>query len=154
MERNPPLTVDRPLPQTASAPDPGSPGGDAIHAEGLVRDYGTICAVDHVDLRVGNGEIYGFLGPNGAGKSTTVRMLCTLLAPTGGWARVAGYDVAKHPGDVRLRIGVALQEAALDPKQTGRELLRLQGLLYGLPKQEMGRRVEKLGVLIDLPEAH
>jgi ABC-2 type transport system ATP-binding protein len=152
MEPTTTLTVDRPAPQTGAAPDPGSPSGDAIHAEGLVRRYGTICAVDHVDLRVGNGEIYGFLGPNGAGKSTTVRMLCTLLAPTGGWARVAGYDVATHPGDVRLRIGVALQEAALDPKQTGRELLRLQGLLYGLPRRALAGRVAELGELIDLSD--
>jgi ABC-2 type transport system ATP-binding protein len=153
MERNTTLIADRPSPQTGAAPNPGSPSGDAIHAEGLVRHYGTICAVDHVDLRVGNGKIYGFLGPNGAGKSTTVRMLCTLLAPTGGWARVAGYDVATHPGDVRLRIGVALQEAALDPKQTGRELLRLQGLLYGLPGRALPGRVAELGELIDLSDA-
>jgi ABC-2 type transport system ATP-binding protein len=99
------------------------------------------------------GEIYGFLGPNGAGKSTTVRMLCTLLSPTSGTATVAGFDVATHPGDVRLRIGVALQEAALDPKQTGAELLRLQGLLYGLPKQVMKQRVAELFELIDLTEA-
>ena len=92
-------------------------------------------AVDGIDLDIQPGEIYGFLGPNGAGKSTTVRMLCTLLAPTSGQAMVAGFDVATDPGAVRLRIGVALQEAALDPKQTGAELLRLQGLLYGLPKR-------------------
>ena len=93
-------------------------------------------AVNGVDLDVATGEIYGFLGPNGAGKSTTVRMLCTLLAPTSGRATVAGYDVATDPGAVRLRIGVALQEAALDPRQTGTELLRLQGLLYGLSKSK------------------
>jgi len=80
-------------------------------------------------------------------------MLCTLLSPTGGRATVAGYDLASQPGDVRLHIGAALQEAALDPKQTGRELLRLQGLLYGLPKRVMGKRVEELGELIDLTDA-
>ena len=80
-------------------------------------------------------------------------MLCTLLAPTSGKATVADFDVGSQPGEVRLRIGVALQEAALDPKQTGRELLRLQGLLYGLPKNAMGRRVEELGELIDLSDA-
>ena len=80
-------------------------------------------------------------------------MLCTLIAPTGGKATVAGFDVGSQPGAVRLHIGVALQDAALDPKQTGRELLRLQGLLYGLPKKAMAKRVEELGELIDLTDA-
>ena len=125
----------------------------AIRTEGLVRQFGGITAVDEVDLEVHRGEIYGFLGPNGAGKSTMVRMLCTLLGPSGGRAEVAGYDVAAQPGEVRLRIGAALQEAALDPKQTGAELLRLQGLLYGLPKAAMAGRVAQLGELIDLSDA-
>ncbi len=125
----------------------------AIRTEGLVRHFGEYVAVDGVDLDIARGEIYGFLGPNGAGKSTTVRVLCTLLAPTAGRATVAGYDVGSQPGDVRLRIGVALQDAALDPKQTGRELLRLQGLLYGLPKEAMSKRVDELGELIDLTDA-
>jgi ABC-2 type transport system ATP-binding protein len=125
----------------------------AIRADGLVRTFGDVRAVDGIDLDIRAGEIYGFLGPNGAGKSTTVRMLCTLLAPSAGTATVAGFDVASNPGDVRLRIGVALQEAALDPKQTGAELLRLQGLLYGLPKRAMKQRVAELFELIDLTEA-
>ena len=87
----------------------------SIRTEALVREFNGSNAVDEVDLEIGRGEIYGFLGPNGAGKSTTVRMLCTLLAPTGGSASVAGYDIASQPGDVRLRIGVALQDAALVP---------------------------------------
>jgi ABC-2 type transport system ATP-binding protein len=126
------------------------PDGDAIRTEALVRHFDGVRAVDGVDLRIPAGEIYGFLGPNGAGKSTTVHMLCTLLAPTGGRALVAGYDVAEQPGQVRLRIGVALQEAALDPKQTGAELLRLQGYLYGLSRREVGQRVAELAELIDL----
>ncbi len=125
----------------------------AIRTEQLVRRFGDFTAVDGVDLTVGRGEIYGFLGPNGAGKSTTVRMLCTLMAPTSGTAAIAGFDVGSQPGDVRLRIGVALQDAALDPKQTGRELLRLQGLLYGLPKRAMAQRVDELGELIDIADA-
>jgi ABC-2 type transport system ATP-binding protein len=125
----------------------------SIVTEGLVRQFNGLTAVDHVDLEIKPGEIYGFLGPNGAGKSTTVRMLCTLLAPTGGRAVVAGYDVATEPGQVRLRIGAALQEVALDPKQTGAELLRLQGLLYGLPKSALAGRVAELGKLIDLTDA-
>jgi ABC-2 type transport system ATP-binding protein len=125
----------------------------AIRTEGLVREFNGTTAVAEVDLDIPTGEIYGFLGPNGAGKSTTVRMLCTLLAPTRGTASVAGFDVGTRPGDVRLRIGVALQEAAIDPKQTGAELLRLQGLLYGLPKSAMAQRVAELGELIDLADA-
>src|SRR5262249_42107446 len=116
---------------SAILPDP------AILTEGLVRSFDGKAVVDGLNLEIGQGEIYGFLGPNGAGKSTTVRMLCTLLTPTGGQATVAGYNVANEAGQVRLRIGVALQEAALDPKQTGEELLRLQGRLYGLSRAEI-----------------
>ncbi|MSO40363.1 MAG: ATP-binding cassette domain-containing protein [Solirubrobacterales bacterium] len=107
----------------------------AIETEGLRRDFaGGIVAVDGVDLAVEEGEIYGFLGPNGAGKTTTVRMLVTLLRPTGGRATVAGYDVADQASDVRKSIGVALQEAALDPLMKGRELLQLQATLHGIRK--------------------
>ena len=91
----------------------------AITTERLVRAFDERNAVDGLDLEIHEGEIYGFLGPNGAGKSTTVRVLCTLLSPTTGTAVVAGHDVARHPEQVRLRIGVALQDVALDPKQTG-----------------------------------
>jgi len=125
----------------------------AIRTEALVREFNGANAVNGVDLEIPTGEIYGFLGPNGAGKSTTVRMLCTLLAPTGGKATVAGFDVADQSGQVRLRIGVALQEAALDPLQTGAELLRLQGLLYGLTRRTISQRVDELVELIDLGDA-
>src|SRR5262249_45459966 len=125
----------------------------AVYAEALVRHFNGSRAVDNVDLRIQAGEIYGFLGPNGAGKSTTVRMLCPLLAPAGGRAQVAGYDVATQAGQVRLRIGVALQDAALDPKQTGNELLRLQGRLYGLSGKAMARRLAELSELIELGDA-
>jgi len=125
----------------------------AISVDGLVRRFDGVTAVDHVNLDVQRGEIYGFLGPNGAGKSTTVRILCTLLTPTEGRAVVAGHDVAAEPGAVRLRIGVALQEAALDPKQTGLELLRLQGRLYGLSRSDIGRRVADLAQLVDIGDA-
>jgi len=109
----------------------------AIETHELAREFeGGIRAVDGVDLEVAAGEIYGFLGPNGAGKTTTVRMLTTLLQPTGGRAIVAGYDVAKDPGAVRRKIGVALQEAALDPLMTGRELLELQATLHGISKRD------------------
>jgi ABC-2 type transport system ATP-binding protein len=109
----------------------------AIETHELAREFeGGIKAVDGVDLEVAAGEIYGFLGPNGAGKTTTVRMLTTLLQPTGGRAIVAGYDVTEDPGAVRTKIGVALQEAALDPLMTGRELLELQATLHGIGKRE------------------
>jgi ABC-2 type transport system ATP-binding protein len=126
------------------------PADVAIRTEALVRDFDGVRAVDGVDLQIPAGQIYGFLGPNGAGKSTTVRMLCTLMAPSGGRAVVAGYDVADQPGEVRLRIGVALQEAALDPNQTGTELLQLQGRLYGLNRREIRQRVDDLAELINL----
>jgi ABC-2 type transport system ATP-binding protein len=126
---------------------------DAIVTEQLVRTFNDQIAVDHVDLAIPHGEIYGFLGPNGAGKSTTVLMLCTLLGPSGGKATVAGFDVATDPGQVRLHIGVALQEAALDPKQTGVELLRLQGRLYGLSSRDVTQRLAELAKLIDLGDA-
>ncbi len=106
-----------------------------------------------VDLRVEPAEIYGFLGPNGAGKSTTVRMLCTLLGPTGGSATVAGLDVVKQAADVRLRIGVALQEAALDDKQTGREILELQGRLYGMKGDVLRKRIGAVLEFIDIGDA-
>ena len=142
-----------PMSSPASERPPDMRSDAAIKTVALARQFGELHAVDGIDLDIQPGEIYGFLGPNGAGKSTTVRMLCTLLAPTSGQAIVGGFDVATDPGAVRLKIGVALQDAALDPKQTGAELLRLQGLLYGLPKSVMKQRVQELGELIDLTYA-
>lgn len=124
----------------------------AVVAEALVRRFGDKVAVDGVNLDVKEGEIYGFLGPNGAGKSTMVRMLCTLLAPTSGRAVVAGHEVASAPGAVRLAIGVALQEISVDPKQTGAEMLTLQGRLYGLARPLARQRARQLGELIDLAD--
>ena len=126
---------------------------DAIYAQGLVRTFGPVRAVDGVDLGVHQGEIFGFLGPNGAGKTTVIRMLITLLTPTAGEIRVAGYDVLREPNEVRLRIGVAQQDASLDDKQTGRELLRLQGRLYGLSRRGTDRRIAELSGLVDIGPA-
>ena len=97
--------------------------------------------------------MFGFLGPNGAGKSTTVKMLTTLLTITSGSARVAGVDVAGDPDEVRRRIGVALQEAGLDPRQTGRELLVLQGRLFHLSPSEAAARAQDLLELVELEDA-
>jgi ABC-2 type transport system ATP-binding protein len=125
-----------------------------IQADELVREYkGGIKAVDGIDLRIQPGEIYGFLGPNGAGKSTTVHMLTTLLPPTSGTARVAGFDIVKQGPQVRAAIGAALQEAALDPFLTGREHLRLQASLHGLPREERRRRSDELLERVGLTRA-
>ena len=125
----------------------------AIDARLLVRKFGAKTAVDGVNIGVNKGEIYGFLGPNGAGKSTTLRMLTTLLAPTAGSATVAGFDIATQADEVRLRIGVALQEAALDPKQSGRELLDMQGRLYGLKPRERKDRISYLLDIVNIGDA-
>src|SRR4051794_15106539 len=115
-----------------------------IEAEGLVREFKDVRAVDGIDLHVDPGEIFGFLGPNGAGKSTTVHMLTTLLPPTAGRATVAGYDVLKQGPQVRKAIGAALQEAALDPLLTGRDHMRLQTALHGVSRHERGPRGDEL----------
>jgi ABC-2 type transport system ATP-binding protein len=129
-----------------------SPNG--IEVEGLVRDFkGGVRAVDGIHFEVQPGEIYGFLGPNGAGKSTTVLMLTTLLPPTAGTARVAGFDIVRQGPQVRATIGAALQEAALDPLLTGREHLKLQTTLHGLPKAERARRSEELLERVGLDDA-
>ena len=126
----------------------------AIQADKLVREFKKgPRAVDGIDLRVDPGEIYGFLGPNGAGKSTTVHMLTTLLPPTAGSARVAGYDVVKEGPKVRKAIGAALQEAALDPFLTGREHLRLQTAMHGIVGDERRRRSDELLERVGLTEA-
>ena len=125
----------------------------AIEATALVRRFDDNEAVAGIDLTIGSSEIYGFLGPNGAGKSTTVRMLTTLLSPTSGDALVAGHSVVREAEAVRLRIGVALQDAALDPKQTGRELLDMQGRLYGLSRTDRDRRVAELLELVSIGDA-
>ena len=115
-----------------------------IVAEQLARHFGDVKAVDGIDLTVNQGEIFGFLGPNGAGKSTAVRMLTTLLRPTSGTARVAGFDVVKQADEVRRNIGVALQDAAIDPLMTGNELLELQAVLYGIASNKMKERASEL----------
>ncbi len=145
---------------TTERPETGLPPGVAstqrrlaISAQGLGRTFDANDAVRGLDLAIAPGEIYGFLGPNGAGKSTTVRMLCTLLAPTSGTAHVAGHDVVADAQNVRLRIGAALQDISLDPGQTGAELLRLQGRFYGLKRSVIDERMRALTSLVDIGDA-
>src|SRR2546426_2811117 len=127
---------------------------EGIEVERLVREFRKgPRAVDGIDLEVAPGEIYGFLGPNGAGKSTTVHMLTTLLPPTSGTARVAGFDVVREGPQVRMRIGAALQEAALDPFLTGREHMRLQASLQALPRETRQARADELLHRVGLTEA-
>jgi ABC-2 type transport system ATP-binding protein len=126
----------------------------AIEAHGLVMQYKKgPRAVDGIEIAVAPGEIYGFLGPNGAGKSTTVHILTTLLPPTAGTARVGGFDVVREGPRVRAVIGAALQEAALDPLLTGRDHLRLQATLQGLPRAERKARTVELLERVGLNEA-
>ena len=127
---------------------------NGIEVESLVREFRKgPRAVDGIDLTVEPGEVYGFLGPNGAGKSTTVLMLTTLLPPTSGTARVAGFDIVKEGPQVRASIGAALQEAALDPFLTGRDHLRLQAALHGLSRAERRKRGDELLERVGLSEA-
>jgi ABC-2 type transport system ATP-binding protein len=129
-------------------------GTQAIEAHDLRRTFKDgVEAVRGIDLGVASGEVFGFLGPNGAGKTTTVRMLCTLLPPSGGSASVAGVDVVQDAAEVRRRIGVALQEIGLDPVQTGRELLELQCGLYGITGPAARTRAQELLQLLGLTEA-
>ena len=135
----------------------GGTSMSAITAVGLRKTYGSgddeVEAVRGVDLEVADGEVFGFLGPNGAGKSTTVRMLTTLMTLTAGTAYVAGVDVSEDPDGARRRIGVALQEAGLDDRQTGRETLTLQARLFGMSPTAAADRATELLELVDLVDA-
>jgi len=126
---------------------------DAIYAEGLVKHFGDVRAVDGVDLAVPSGSVLGLLGPNGAGKTTVVRMLTTLLKPDAGHARVAGFDVAKNPNDVRRNIGLSGQFAAVDDYLTGRENLQMVGQLYQLSRRDAKARAGVLLERFDLGDA-
>ncbi len=124
----------------------------SIWTEGLTRDFADLKAVDGIDLSIESGQIFGFLGPNGSGKTTTVRMLTTILKPSAGSARVAGFDVSKNQGEVRERVGVALQEVGLDGLMTAREMLVLQARLFGAGGDEARETAERLLTTVGLQE--
>ncbi|MBU7596663.1 ATP-binding cassette domain-containing protein [Streptomyces sp. P38-E01] len=125
----------------------------AIHAEGLVKSFGDVRALDGVDLDVPEGTVYGLLGPNGAGKTTAVRVLTTLLRPDSGSATVAGIDVLRRPNEVRRNIGLSGQFAAVDEYLTGRENLRMVGQLYQLSARDAKARAGELLERFHLAEA-
>jgi ABC-2 type transport system ATP-binding protein len=125
---------------------------DAIRATGLTKRYGKTLAVDHVELSVPAGEVFGFLGPNGAGKSTTTKMLATLLPPTEGRAEVAGYDIHSDPLGVRGAIGYLPERMPIYRTMTGREYLDTFARMHHLPKAERAERAERLLTLVNLPD--
>jgi len=123
-----------------------------ITVENLQKSYGAIQAVRGISFEVKPGELFGFLGPNGAGKTTTVKMLCTLLKPTGGKATVAGFDVARQRNEVRRAIGIVFQDPSLDDQLTAVENLRFHAMIYKVPRAERERRLEEALALVDLKE--
>src|SRR5947208_345542 len=115
-----------------------------IELHDLTRTFGKVTAVDHLSLEVAAGEIFGLVGPDGAGKTTTLRMLSSLIEPTGGWARVAGHDVSKEPQQVKDSIGYMAQRFGLYGDLSVDENLTFYGDLFGVPEQERGRLLPDL----------
>jgi ABC-2 type transport system ATP-binding protein len=138
---------------TAEAPSQNAAQDLAIETIALTRKFGEMTAVDHIDLHVGHGKIFGLLGPNGAGKSTTIKILTTLLDPTSGTARVAGFDVVKNPREVRRRIGYVPQMLSADGSLTGRENLMLSAKLYGMGRADRKKRVAEALEFMGISEA-
>jgi len=118
----------------------------------LTKEFNGLKAVNNVSLSIEEGEVFGLLGPNGAGKTTFISMLCTLLRPTSGTARVNGFDIVKQQGEVRKSIGIVFQEPSLDNRLTGRENLEMHAGLYGVPKAERKKRIEEVLELVALSD--
>jgi len=131
---------------------PSSGNGVMIETRGLTKRFGDLVAVDHVDLEIRKGEIFGLLGPNGAGKTTTISMLITIRPITEGRALVNGFDVARQPAKVRASCGIVFQEPSIDTALTARENLELHARLYGVSKSIRTDRIEELLALVDLKE--
>lgn len=123
-----------------------------IEIRSLTKTFGKIRAVRGIDLTINEGEIFGLLGPNGAGKTTTIGMLCTIIRPTSGSGIIAGFDIAKHPTQVRQNVGIVFQDPTLDTILTGRENLQLHARLYGIPARERSRWIEEMLELVDLTQ--
>ena len=144
------------VPLTTEAIFPGS--GDALNSVSdyaiethrLTKRFNSFTAVDHIDLSVHKGEIYGFLGPNGAGKTTAIRMLCTLLTPSSGSAKVAGYDIARQANDVRKRIGLVSEKLIMYPRLTAFENLMFFGSLYEIDQNSLRKRTNELLDMVQL----
>jgi len=122
----------------------------AIVTDGLTREFNGLTAVDHVNLQIKNGELFGLLGPNGAGKTTFIHMLCTILPPTEGTAKVAGFDIHQNPDSVRAAIGIVFQDPSLDNRLTGRENLDFHGRVYGMSKIQRERRIDEVLKIVGL----
>lgn len=125
---------------------------NAIETFDLTKKFGKFTAVDSVNIQVREGEIFGLLGPNGAGKSTTISMLCTILRPTSGTAKISGYDIVQQPGHVRKSIGIVFQDPSIDDKLTGRENMELHADLYGVPRDVMHSRIDEVLKLVELED--
>jgi ABC-2 type transport system ATP-binding protein len=123
-----------------------------IETRNLVKKFGDLVAVDGIDLKVKEGEIYGLLGPNGAGKTTTLSILSCMLLPTSGEAYVNGYDVVRHPDQVRKSIGIVFQDPALDDQLTGRENMEIHAMLYNVPKKVAKQRIDEALALVELTD--
>jgi ABC-2 type transport system ATP-binding protein len=138
---------------SAAAENGAVPTGEpAVAVAGLVKRFGEVEAVKGIDLEVEPGETFGFLGPNGAGKSTTIGMLCTLVPPDGGTARVAGHDVASERAEVRRNIGLVFQDTTLDGYLTAAQNLRFHAELYGMPRADIAERMRQVLEMVGLWE--
>jgi len=124
----------------------------AIETTSLTRKFNNMTAVDDVNLSVDQGEIFGLLGPNGAGKSTFISMLCTILKPTSGTAKVEGYDIVRQASDVRRSIGIVFQDPSIDDKLTGMENMELHADLYDVPRDVMQSRIDEVLKLVELED--
>src|SRR5512139_2257305 len=123
---------------------------NVIETSKLTRSFNLLTAVDKLDIKVESGEIFGLLGPNGAGKTTTISMLCTILKPTSGTARVNGFDIVKEAMQVRKSIGIVFQDPSIDDRMTGRENLFMHANLYGVPTSEQKNRIDTVLKLVEL----
>jgi len=125
---------------------------NVIETHKLSKSFGSLTAVDQLDIAVESGEIFALLGPNGAGKTTTISMLCTILKPTSGTAKVNGFDIVKDATQVRKSIGIVFQDPSVDDRLTGRENLFMHANLYGVPPGEQKSRIDSVLKLVELED--